>query len=196
MTDIVTRMFQRIRSTFNDRSQVATAEYKKAQARDEDYADQMHQELSQYLVRCLDLPLTDNQRNNVSQMLDVVDQLEAMTDDCNSVSILLTRSVEKNMTFAQEDLDRLDPYVELVNRFVLFIRENVNKHLTEEKHAEAQTIEDQIDQFRKNLKKVARKRLESGADVKSELLYIDLVRQLEKIGDKAFNISEALYLTK
>ena len=70
-----------------------------------------------------------------------------MTDDCNSVSILLTRSVEKNMTFAQEDLDRLDPYVELVNRFVLFIRENVNKHLTEEKHAEAQTIEDQIDQF-------------------------------------------------
>ena len=156
----------------------------------------MHQELSQYLVRCLDLPLTDNQRNNVSQMLDVVDQLEAMTDDCNSVSILLTRSVEKNMTFAQEDLDRLDPYVELVNRFVLFIRENVNKHLTEEKHAEAQTIEDQIDQFRKNLKKVARKRLESGADVKSELLYIDLVRQLEKIGDKAFNISEALYLTK
>lgn len=196
MTEVVTRMFQKIRYTFHDKSQATSKDYKEAILQDEEYADQMHQVLSQYLVRCLDLPLTDKQRNNVSKMLDVVDQLEAMTDDCHSVSILLSRSVEKNMTFTQEDLDRLDPYVELVNKFVLFIRENVNQHLNEDKHSEAQAIEDQIDLFRKNLKKVARKRLESGADVRSELLYIDLVRQLEKIGDKAFNISEALYQTK
>lgn len=196
MTEVVIRMFQRIRNTFSNRALAATEEYKLAQVRDEDYADQMHHEISQYLVHCMDLPLTDNQRNNVSQMLEVVAQLESITDDCHSVSLLLSRSVEKNMTFAQEDLERLDPYVELVNRFVLFIREHINKHLTEDKLSEAKTIEDQIDLFRKNLKKVARKRLESGADVKSELLYIDLVRQLEKIGDRAFSISEALYLTK
>ena len=196
MTEVVIRMFQRIRNTFSNRALAATEEYKLAQVRDEDYADQMHHEISQYLVHCMDLPLTDNQRNNVSQMLEIVAQLESITDDCHSVSTLLSRSIEKKMTFAQEDLERLDPYVELVNRFVLFIREHINKHLTEDKLSEAKTIEDQIDLFRKNLKKVARKRLESGADVKSELLYIDLVRQLEKIGDKAFNISEALYLTK
>ena len=196
MTEVVIRMFQRIRNTFSNRALAATEEYKLAQVRDEDYADQMHHEISQYLVHCMDLPLTDNQRNNVSQMLEVVAQLESITDDCHSVSLLLSRSVEKKMTFAQEDLDRLDPYVELVNRFVLFIQEHINKHLTEDKLSEAKTIEDQIDLFRKNLKKVARKRLESGADVKSELLYIDLVRQLEKIGDRAFSISEALYLTK
>ena len=196
MTEVVLRMFQRVRDSLANRTTAATQDYKTAQVRDEDYADQMHQELSLYLVHCLDLPLTDNQRNNVSQMLEVVAQLESMTDDCHSVSILLSRSVEKNMTFAQEDLERLDPYVELVNRFVLFIREHINRHLSEDKLQEAKTIEDQIDQFRKNLKKVARKRLESGADVKSELLYIDLVRQLEKIGDRAFSISEALYLTR
>lgn len=196
MTEVVIRMFQRIRNTFSNRALAATEEYKLAQVRDEDYADQMHHEISQYLVHCMDLPLTDNQRNNVSQMLEIVAQLESITDDCHSVSTLLSRSIEKKMTFAQEDLERLDPYVELVNRFVLFIREHINKHLTEDKLSEAKTIEDQIDLFRKNLKKVARKRLESGADVKSELLYIDLVRQLEKIGDKAFSISEALYLTK
>lgn len=196
MTEIVFRMFNRVRDSFANRTIAAKQEYKEAQIQDEDYADQMHQGISQYLVHCLDLPLTDNQRNNVSQMLEVVAQLESMTDDCNSISILLSRSIEKNMTFAQEDLERLDPYVELVNRFVLFIREHINRHLNEEKLSEAKTIENQIDHFRKNLKKVARKRLESGADVRSELLYIDLVRQLEKIGDRAFSISEALYLTK
>ena len=60
----------------------------------------------------------------------------------------------------------------------------------------AQVLEDQIDLMRKNLKKLARKRLESGANVKAELLYIDLVRNVEKIGDRAFSISEALAQTQ
>ena len=59
----------------------------------------------------------------------------------------------------------------------------------------ANEIEGQIDLFRKNLKKTARKRLESGADVKAELLYIDMVRQIEKIGDRAFSISGLLSQT-
>ena len=46
------------------------------------------------------------------------------------------------------------------------------------------------------MKKIARKRLEDGADVKAELLYMDLVRQIEKIGDRCFNIAEQLALTK
>ena len=50
--------------------------------------------------------------------------------------------------------------------------------------------------FRKELKKIARKRLEEGADVKTELLYIDMVRNIEKIGDRAYSISEALARTK
>ena len=68
--------------------------------------------------------------------------------------------------------------------------------MTEDQLAVAQVLEDQIDMLRKNLKKVARKRLEGGANVKAELLYIDLVRNIEKIGDRAFSISEALALTQ
>ena len=60
----------------------------------------------------------------------------------------------------------------------------------------ANELESQIDAERKALKKIARKRLEDGADVKAELLYMDLVRQIEKIGDRCFNIAEQLALTK
>ena len=60
----------------------------------------------------------------------------------------------------------------------------------------ANEIESQIDKERKALKKIARTRLESGANVKAELLYIDLVRQIEKIGDRCFSIAEQLSLTK
>ena len=129
-------------------------------------------------------------------MLRIVDALENMTDECYSVALLLRRSVDKKMEFNQTDLDRLEPYVEMVEQFLEFIKTNINKHLTPEQLTMAQFFEDQIDLFRKNLKKVARKRLEEGADVRSELLYIDIVRDIEKIGDQAFTISEALAQTR
>ena len=38
--------------------------------------------------------------------------------------------------------------------------------------------------------------LEKGSDVRTELLYLDLIRHIEKIGDHAFSISESLSQTK
>ena len=96
------------------------------------------------------------------------------------------------MKFLQEDMERLLPYLELVRQFLQFIRRNINNQITPEKLELARELEDGIDAFRKDLKKVARKRLEGGADVKSELLYIDVIRRIENIGDNCFNISENL----
>ena len=106
--------------------------------------------------------------------------------------MLIIRSIEKKMKFQTEDMERLLPYIELARQFLQFIRININKQLTPEKLELARELEDGIDAFRKDLKKVARKRLEGGADVKSELLYIDIVRTIEHIGDNCFNISEIL----
>lgn len=195
MTDVVTGMFDRIQVGFTDRSQSFINEHIGPLSQSEDYADQMHVQLSRYIIQCEHLPVNEKQLNNLSIMLQVVDELELMTDDCLSVGLLLQRSIEKKMKFPQEDMDRLIPYVELARQFLQFIRININKHLDPDKLAMANEIEAQIDLFRKNLKKTARKRLESGADVKSELLYIDMVRQIEKIGDRAFSISGLLSQT-
>jgi phosphate:Na+ symporter len=62
----------------------------------------------------------------------------------------------------------------------------------EEELALAADFEEKLDQFRSSLKKQARKRLKAGAEVKAELLFIDMVRHIEKIGDFAFDIAQAL----
>lgn len=195
MVSIAASMFNRIRATLSGDDRSSITKEMVPLANEEAYADQMQEELSKYLVHCMNLPITENQRSNISQMLHIVDEIESMTDDCYSVALLLERSFQKKMTFSKQDIERLDSFVELVNKFVEFIRENVNRHLDMEKLEEARILENQIDLFRKNLKRTARKRLEKGADVKTELLYIDLVRNLEKIGDRAFGISEALHQT-
>lgn len=196
MTGVVIHMFDRIAKGFSQRSMEFVETQMGHLTQEEDYADQMQEQLTNYLVRCSQLPMSDKLKNNVSVMLRIVDDLENMTDDCYTMGLLLQRSIEKEMIFAEEDMERLHPYIDLAHRFLDFIRDNINQHLNEEQLSVAQVLEDQIDLMRKNLKKLARKRLESGANVKAELLYIDLVRNIEKIGDRAFSISEALAQTQ
>ena len=71
----------------------------------------------------------------------------------------------------------------------------MNKPLAQDQLALADEMEQTIDAMRSNLKKLARNRLEEGGNVKAELLYIDMVRTIEKVGDCAFSISETLSKT-
>ncbi|MBP5519664.1 MAG: Na/Pi cotransporter family protein [Treponema sp.] len=192
MTDIVTDMFDKIQLGVTKRNHDFIEKYGEACELAEDYADQMHEQITHYLIKCESLQVTEKQLNHISNMIQIVDELENMSDSCYGTIMLISRSIEKKMKFQTEDMERLLPYLELARQFLQFIRININKQLTTEKLELARELENGIDEFRKDLKKVARKRLEGGADVKSELLYIDIVRTIEHIGDNCFNISEIL----
>ena len=192
MTDVVTDMFDKIQIGVTKRNSSFIEKYGEASELAEDYADQMHEQITHYLIKCESLQVTEKQLNHISNMIQIVDELENMSDSCYGTIMLISRSIEKKMKFQTEDMERLLPYIELARQFLQFIRININKQLTPEKLELARELEDGIDAFRKDLKKVARKRLEGGADVKSELLYIDIVRTIEHIGDNCFNISEIL----
>ena len=192
MTDIVTDMFDKIQLGITKRNIDYIETYQESCAASEDYCDQMHEQITHYLIKCQKLQITEKQLNHISCMIQIVDELENMSDNCYATVMLIFRSIDKKMKFAQEDMERLLPYIELVRQFLQFIRININKQLSPEKLELATELEDGIDAFRKDLKKVARKRLENGADVKAELLYIDLVRRIENIGDNCFSISESL----
>jgi len=189
-------MFDLIQIGLKKRDQTFIDEHLEEIMQAENYADQMHEQLTRYIVHIERMAVNEKQMENLSLMLSIIGDLESMTDECLNIALLLKRSIEKNMSFEIEDADRLIPYVELVRQFLQFIHININKHLDADKLSMAEELENQIDMFRKNLKRIARKRLEKGADVKAELLYIDIVRQIEKIGDRAFGIAEALGQTQ
>ncbi len=192
MSDIVTEMFDRLQIGFKSMNTDFVQSHMQYLMDAENYCDQMHELIIKYIVNCERLAVTEKQREELNNMIQIVDDLEAITDQCFCAGKLIQKSVEKKMKFHTEDMDRLIPYVELGRQFMQFIHININKNLDEYKLAMAEELETSIDAYRKDLKKVARKRLENGADVKAELLYIDLVKQIEKIGDHAFSISSVL----
>lgn len=188
-SDKVAQMFDELQAGFADfNSDFAENGYLEI-VKAEDYCDQMNVQLTQYLVRCTHLHLSDEAKDNAALMMQLIAEMEAMADGCLSIAYQLKKAIEKKMIFNKEDFDRLLPYFELARQLMFFIYKNVARiqRLTPEQFQFASELEQQIDDERIALKKLARSRLESGGDVRSELLYIDIIRQIEKIGDRCFD---------
>ena len=196
MTDIVSEMFDRFQVGITTLDTKFIEDHMEVMKSEEDYCDQMQEQITAYLLKCETLPVSVTQLSNISSMIQIVDELEAITDECYALGKLIQKSIEKKMEFKDEDMERLLPYVELARQFMQFIHININKHLSKEKLEFATELENSIDAFKNELKKLARKRLEEGSNVKAELLYMDLVKQIERIGDHCFNISELLAQAK
>lgn len=195
MADIVVQMFDEIQMGFSHRDESFEKKHYTDLLEKEDYTDQMHIQLTNYLVKCSRLPVSEESLNNISCMMQIDQELESMADECLNVGSLLKKSVDKKLPFTEGDLDRLTPYVELARELLYFVHKNIDKNLNQAQLSYASEIEKQIDDERRRLKKIARSRLETGANVKAELLYIDIVRQIEKIGDRCFGIAGALAKT-
>jgi phosphate:Na+ symporter len=158
----------------------------------ENYADQMREELAKFLLECAGREMSEASQNNVGLMLRIVDELESVTDQAYSLALIIERTRKKGIVLPKDEIDSLQPYGLLVEQFLRFVSDNVNKPITEEQLSTAADFEDKIDAMRDELKRRARKRLSAGAEVKAELAVIDLVRHIEKIGDHAFGVARAL----
>jgi phosphate:Na+ symporter len=159
----------------------------------EEYADEMREALTDFLIECTRERLNRRSEQRVSRLFRIISELEEMTDDCYSLSFILERSVQKNQIIKSKEITALIPYVGLVAEFLNFIGGlQLGAILSREQSAWARDLEDKIDKSRDKLRKLGRKRIEAGKDVKTELLFIDMVRRIEKLGDYCYSIAAAL----
>jgi phosphate:Na+ symporter len=56
----------------------------------------------------------------------------------------------------------------------------------------AEEIEDRIDASRKSLRKNAVKRMQDKENLKAEMIYVDILNEMERIGNDSLNIVQAL----
>jgi len=158
----------------------------------EEYADQMREELTGFLLKCARQQLNARSEYNIALLFRIIADLEDMTDSCYSISLLLERSVRKHRVFKQTELDALNPYMGIVEEFLAFVHDHLGGKLAGSQTKYARQIEEDIDLSRNKLRKLGQKRIEEGEDVSTELLFIDLVRRIERIGDYCNGISSAL----
>lgn len=157
-----------------------------------DYAQEMRQGISKFLLEIAQQSIAEKTRDNIGVLMRLVTDLDNICDGCYTMALMQEKAMRKQLAFSPEQLGQLEPFTRLVGEFLSFITPKIGKPLGEDELAEAAELENRIDAWRAELKKIARKRIKSGSDVKLELQYIDLIRHIEKTGDYAWSVAVAL----
>jgi len=158
----------------------------------EELTDQMQEEISKYLVECSNDELSEASVKNVTALMRIVNELENIADSCFKLIILTQKKYDKKITLHEKAREEVTDFSNLVLEFIKFYKARLNKPLLDQDLNIAFRLERKINHSRDNLKRAAQRRLQSNGNVKSELLYIDLLKNFEHIGDNALNIAQAL----
>lgn len=191
MADIISDMFTRFWDIFSHPEKKMVDEVD-TQKKMEDLTDTMQEEITRFLSQCSMDSMNKVSASNVYSMMRITNELERIGDSCYNLMILAERRTKQHLVIGGEAVEKLLPYVDLVNQFLRFIRSHLNEHMSSENMAVAVKLEEKINKMRNILKQSASKRLQSGSDVRTELLYLDIVRHVEQIGDHCLNITESL----
>ena len=159
----------------------------------ENFVDEMNIAITGFLQKCSRLPTANStDRNNFARLIQITDNLENLSDECSSIMHTIGKFFS-----AYDDSDKdikpkrtkeISDYLEMVRIFYEQICIYLSTGISSEERLNAEIIEQKIDDKKKTLRRLSRKRIENGSDVKIELNYIDLVRKIEKAGDCAFSI--------
>ncbi len=158
----------------------------------EELTDQMQEEISKYLVECSKEELSEASISNVNAMMRIVHELESVGDSCFKLIILTQKKYDKKIKLHDKAREEITDFSNLVLEFMKFYKARLNEPLVDQDLNIAYKLENKINQSRDSLKKAARRRLQNDSNVRSELLYIDLLKNFEHIGDNALNIAQAL----
>lgn len=155
----------------------------------EEYIDGMYEEITAFLISTSRLESsTTATRAEITQLVRVTDELEGVSDQCLAIMHSLYKFLMKRAGGSKESLEKLTKYMQKLCDFFAVSMGSVSDSYSLMAKKRAKETEEEMDRGDKELRKEARKRIEKGADVKSELQYIDITHRIEKAADRVYAI--------
>ncbi|GAB5560297.1 MAG: Na/Pi cotransporter family protein [Synoicihabitans sp.] len=156
-------------------------------------SDAMAIETTDYLLRCSAGRVSDASMAKISALLRVIAELEDMCDRGYRLVLLAERRHRKKRTLPPETNDQVKEFSSIVLRFVDFTADCLRRGVQTSDMETAHQLENFIDKFRKNLRRESIQRMKvSGDQVKAEMLYIDILNNMEAIGNHSLNVLQVL----
>ena len=161
--------------------------------RKEEITDQMQVEISNYLSECSKHELSVQSSKDSSDMIRIVNELESIGD--STFNLFLINEKMDQSSFTDEMKVQISDLYTIVKEFLLwnhkFISNDI-RQMTSSDLKKSIEYENKIDEMRNNFIGLSGDRLSKDSNSKSELLFIDVIKHLEHIGDFSLNISQAL----
>ncbi|MDF1565913.1 MAG: Na/Pi cotransporter family protein [Deltaproteobacteria bacterium] len=158
--------------------------------RKEDRTDRMEEEIVAFCAEIGRAPISQSASEEITRALDMANDLERMGDHCNNLVLLAARRYDKKYAVVEEARKDLDEMIDLVVEAI----ELAHQALTPEQESlvgEARIIEKKVNDLRDRARKAHATRMQEGeVEVRAGLIFIDMMTNMEKLGDYAFNVTK------
>ena len=161
----------------------------------EEISDRIEYEIATFLNSVSAGDISEETSAKIKAMYKIIGELESLGDSGESISRILSRKNIHKKAFDQDTLKKLNEMVSSVNdayEAMIFNLKAAHKGDLEE-ISNAYNAEDRINNLRNNLREAEIEDIESsGKNYQTSVYYMDIVSELEKMGDFMINISQAL----
>lgn len=161
----------------------------------EEISDRIEYEIAQFLNAVSSGEISEKTSMEIKAMYKVIGELESLGDSGENISRILSRRNIHKKEFDADAIKKLNQMTGLVDRAYDAMIENLelafNGKLVEISNAYA--AEDRINTLRNNLRDEAIENLDNGNKTyQSSVYFMDIVSELERMGDFMINISQSL----
>ncbi|MDD3375135.1 MAG: Na/Pi cotransporter family protein [Candidatus Omnitrophica bacterium] len=158
----------------------------------ENAVDNLQSEITQYLVELSQRNLSQIQSEELPVLIHCVNDVERIGDHSENILALSERKFEKKLPFTDEAIRELSLMWNELYSMILEIELALNKNdLSIAKNVLLR--EQRINEFQLKLRRAHVRRLNDGkCNIKSGIVFLDFVDNLEKIGDHLTNIAQGI----
>ena len=158
----------------------------------EEITDRIEYEIATYLNEVSKNELSQESSDKVKAMYKIIGEMESLGDSGESIGRILMRKNAHGKVFDKTILDRLNKMSELIMKAYDVMIENLKKdHLKD--ISNAHNCEYNINECRNHLREEHIVNIESDSyNYLTGVYYMDVLAELEKIGDFLINISQAI----
>lgn len=157
----------------------------------EDHLDDTQKQITAYLTLLYQVDVTEVEAKEISSMLRMTNNIERVGDSVENIAEITELLMEKNISFSKDALKDVERLSGQAISFMGLVTEGIQKR-PKNFMTDAQTIEDNIDFMREEMRNQHIYRLRKGLCSSDGLLYSDLLSNFEKIGDYCYNIAQAV----
>ena len=161
----------------------------------EEISDRIEYEIATFLNSVSAGDISEETSAKIKAMYKIIGELESLGDSGEAISRILSRKNIHKKAFNQDTLKKLEDMVSSVNdayEAMIFNLKAAHKGDLEE-ISNAYNAEDRINNLRNILREAEIEDIESnGKNYQTSVYYMDIVSELEKMGDFMINISQAL----
>lgn len=165
----------------------------------EEISDRIEYEIATFLNAVSSEEVSEKTSYMIRSMYKIIGELESLGDSGESISRILSRRNIHNKTFDADTIKKLNAMVDLVEGTYDVMIENLKAAFdgSLDEISNAYAAEDRINNLRNNLRDEEIESIESDRkNYQTSVYYMDIVSELEKMGDFMINISQTLYKTK